>query len=180
MAYLFDCFNFWWDVEWEFFVCFFKSIFPIDFACLLFIDDVRGIYFWRHPCIRPSIPSFCPSVHTFLVRKHISVPIYQIWIILCTIDKYHVLLISNKFRQNRPFNTWVMALVLVKAIIMQNLYQLFCVMIFTFHQSYYILVKSSNRQRMFLPIFGKAIRTISILFAFPNRPVYQSSITEIG
>ena len=33
---------------------------------------------------------------------------------------------------------------------------------------------------MFLPIFGKAIRTISISFAFPNRPVYQSSITKNG
>ena len=31
---------------------------------------------------------------------------------------------------------------------------------------------------MFLPIFGKAIRTISISFAFPNRPAYQSSLTE--
>ena len=37
----------------------------------------------------------------------------------------------------------------------------------------YILVKSSNRPRVFLPIFGKAIRTISISFAFPNRPAYQ-------
>ena len=44
----------------------------------------------------------------------------------------------------------------------------------------YILVKSSNRPRVFLPIFGEAIRTISISFAFPNRPAYQSSITENG
>ena len=42
----------------------------------------------------------------------------------------------------------------------------------------YILVKSSNRPRVFLPIFGKAIRTISISFSFPNRKAYQSSITE--
>ena len=42
----------------------------------------------------------------------------------------------------------------------------------------YILVKSSNRPCMFLPIFGKAIRTISILFAFLNRPAYQSPIIE--
>ena len=33
---------------------------------------------------------------------------------------------------------------------------------------------------MFLPIFGIAIRTISISFAFPNRPAYPSSITENG
>ena len=33
---------------------------------------------------------------------------------------------------------------------------------------------------MFLRICGKAIRTISISFAFPNRPAYQSSITENG
>ena len=33
---------------------------------------------------------------------------------------------------------------------------------------------------MFLPICGKAIRTLSISFAFPNRPAYQSSITENG
>ena len=43
-----------------------------------------------------------------------------------------------------------------------------------------ILVKSSNRPRVFLPIFGKVIRTISISFAFPNRPAFQSSITENG
>ena len=33
---------------------------------------------------------------------------------------------------------------------------------------------------MFLPILGKVIGTISISFAFPNRPAYQSSITENG
>ena len=44
----------------------------------------------------------------------------------------------------------------------------------------YILVKSSNRPRVFLPIFGRAIRTISISFEFPNRLAYQSSITENG
>ena len=32
----------------------------------------------------------------------------------------------------------------------------------------YILVKSSNLPHAFLPIFGKAIRTISISFAFPE------------
>ena len=36
----------------------------------------------------------------------------------------------------------------------------------------YILVKSSNRSRVFLSIFGKAIRTTQISFAFPYRPVY--------
>ena len=48
----------------------------------------------------------------------------------------------------------------------------------TILQIVYILVKSCNRPRVFLQIFGKAIRTISISFAFLNRPVYQSSITE--
>ena len=33
---------------------------------------------------------------------------------------------------------------------------------------------------MFLPIFGKAIRTVSISFAFQNRPACQSLITENG
>ena len=33
---------------------------------------------------------------------------------------------------------------------------------------------------MFLPIFGKAIRTILISSAFSIRPAYQSSITENG
>ena len=42
----------------------------------------------------------------------------------------------------------------------------------------YILVKSSNWPCVFLPILGKAIRTISISFAFSNRSAYQSSITE--
>ena len=32
----------------------------------------------------------------------------------------------------------------------------------------------------FLQICGQAIKTISISFAFPNRPAYQSSITEKG
>ena len=35
-----------------------------------------------------------------------------------------------------------------------------------------ILVKSPNRPRVFIPIFGRAIRTISISFAFPNRQAY--------
>ena len=54
--------------------------------------------------VRPSIPP---------VRNHISVPIGQIWFILGTNDKYHGLSISYKFGQNRPLNTWVIALVLV-------------------------------------------------------------------
>ena len=45
---------------------------------------------------------------------------------------------------------------------------------------YYILVKSSNRPQVFLPIFGKAIRTISMSFAIPNRPAYQPLKTENG
>ena len=56
---------------------------------------VRGIYFWRRPCIRPSIPSVRP--HFLSVRNHISVPIGQICIILCINDKYNVLSISYKF-----------------------------------------------------------------------------------
>ena len=85
-----------------------------------------------------------PSVHSvrlsalLSVRNNISVLICHIRIILCTNDMYHVLSISYKFRQNRPLSTWVIAIVLVKAFIMQNLYQLFCMMIFTFHRSYYI------------------------------------------
>ena len=42
----------------------------------------------------------------------------------------------------------------------------------------YILVKSSNRPRVFLPILEKAIKTISVSFTFRNRPAYQSWITE--
>ena len=42
----------------------------------------------------------------------------------------------------------------------------------------YILVKSSNWPCVFLPIFRKANRTISILFAFPDRPAYQSPILQ--
>ena len=85
-----------------------------------------------HPSAHSVRPQFLP------VQNHISVPIIQIEIFLCTTDKYHVLSISYKFRQMRPCSTGNVALVLVKAIIMQNLYQLFCVMIFIFHQSYYI------------------------------------------
>ena len=51
--------------------------------------------------------------HFLSVRNHISVPIGQIWFILGTNDKYNGLLISYKFGQNRPINTWVIALVLV-------------------------------------------------------------------
>ena len=35
------------------------------------------------------------------------------------------------------------------------------------------VVKSSNRPRVFLPIFSKAVCTTSISFALPNRPAYQ-------
>ena len=87
--------------------------------------------------VHPSVHSVRPSA-LLSARNHISVLICHIRIILCTNDMYHVLSISYKFRQNRPLSTWVIALVLVKAFIMQNLYQLFCMMIFTFHQSYYI------------------------------------------
>ena len=45
----------------------------------------------------------------------------------------------------------------------------------------YILVKSSNRPRVFLPIFGKAIRTISIdpfhiVISLSNRSSIEKSI----
>ena len=65
---------------------------------------------------RPSVhsvrPSVRPSVHTFcLSGTIISVPIGQIWFILGTNDKYYELSISYKFGQNRPLNTWVIALV---------------------------------------------------------------------
>ena len=56
-----------------------------------------------------SIPSFCPLFLS--VWNHISVPIGQIWFILGTNAKYHVLSISYKFGQNQPLNTWVIALV---------------------------------------------------------------------
>ena len=74
---------------------------------LLSPDEVGGILFWR----RPFRPSVCP--HFLSVRNYISVPIGQIWFILSTNDKYHGLSISYKSRQNRPLNTWVIALVLV-------------------------------------------------------------------
>ena len=61
--------------------------------------------------VRPSVHSVRP--HFLSVRNHISVPIGQIWFILGTNDKYHGLSISYKFGQNRPLNTWVIALVLV-------------------------------------------------------------------
>ena len=65
--------------------------------------------------IRASIHLFRPSVrpHFLSVLNHISVPIGQFWFILGTNDKYHELWISNKFGQNQPLNTWVIALVLV-------------------------------------------------------------------
>ena len=48
------------------FFFFFKPILPSDFACLLSTDEVRGVYFWRRPCICPSIlsvhPHFLPKV----------------------------------------------------------------------------------------------------------------------
>ena len=61
-----------------------------------------------HACVRP-----CMRPHFLSVRNHISVPIGQIWLILGTNDKYHGLSICYKFGQNRPLNTWVIALVLV-------------------------------------------------------------------
>ena len=80
---------------------------------------------WRWLCCYPPTKSegysfgiVCLSVHSvrphFLsVQNNISVPIGQIWFILGTNDLYHELSISYKFGQNRPFNTWVIALVLV-------------------------------------------------------------------
>ena len=124
---------FWFSMNCVF-CFFFLSILPLDFACLLSTDEVRGIYFC---VVRASVRPLRPS-SLLSVRNYISVLICHIRIILCTNDMYHVFSISYKFRQNRPLSTWVMALVLVKAFIMQNLYQLFCMMIFTFHQSYYI------------------------------------------
>ena len=44
----------------------------------------------------------------------------------------------------------------------------------------YILVKSSNQPRAFLPIFWKVVSTISVSFAVPNRPAYQYMIPENG
>ena len=71
--------------------------------------------------VRVSVHSVPPSVHTFLsVGNHISVLNGQIWFILSTNYQYHRLSISYKFRQNRMFNTCVIALVLV------NLRQLQC------------------------------------------------------
>ena len=42
---------------------FFLSILPLDFACLLSTDEVRGIYFCVvRASVRPSVhPHFCPS-----------------------------------------------------------------------------------------------------------------------
>ena len=126
---------FWFSMNCWFFLLL-LSILPLDFACLLSTDEVRGIYFY---VVRASVRPLRPSA-LLSVRNHISVLICHtcIRIFLCTNDMYHVLSLSYKFRQNRPLSTWVIALVLVKAFIMQNLYQLFCMMIFTFHQSYYI------------------------------------------
>ena len=124
---LFNCFDFRWTVD---FLFFFINI-AVGFRLLVIHRRSQRDIFLRCPCIHPSA--------LLSVRSQISVLICHIRIILCTNDMYHVLSISYKFRQNRPLSTWVMALVLVKAFIMQNLYQLFCMMIFTFHQSYYIL-----------------------------------------
>ena len=67
---------------------------------------------WYSFCVvRASVHSVRP--HFLSVRKHISVSIGQIWFIFGTNDEYHRLLISYKFGQNRPLNTWVIALVLV-------------------------------------------------------------------
>ena len=59
--------------------------------------------------------------HFLSVWNHILVPIGQIWFILGANDKYYKLSISYKFGQNRPLNTWVIALVLAQAIIRQNI-----------------------------------------------------------
>ena len=104
----------------EIFSFFFLINIAIGFRLFIIHRRSQRDIFLRGPCIRQSIPSVGP--HFLSVWNHISVPIGQILGILCTNDKYHVLLISYKFRQNRPFSTWVMALVLVKTIIMQNLY----------------------------------------------------------
>ena len=80
------------------FFFFFLSRLPLDFACLLSTDEVRGIYFC---VVRASVrPSALLSV-----RNHISGLICHIRIILCTNDMYHVLSISYKFSQNRPLST---------------------------------------------------------------------------
>ena len=80
---------------------FFLSRLPLDFACLLSTDEVRGIYFY---VVRASVRPLRQSA-LLSVRNHISVLICHIRIILCTNDMYHVLSISYKFRQNRPLST---------------------------------------------------------------------------
>ena len=93
-------------------------------VCLVFYESTNGRHavFFVNPrrsrrdivlasSVCPSIPPVCP--HFLSVLNNILVSIGQIWFILGTNDKYHGLSISYKFRQNRPLNTWVFALVLV-------------------------------------------------------------------
>ena len=112
----------------RFFCLIFKSVLSLDFACLVSADKVRRIYLCSRPSISPSIL----SAHTLCPSQTIS------QYLLVRFESFFVLAISYKFLQNWPLSTWVLALLLVKAIIMRNLYQLFCMMIFIFHQSYYI------------------------------------------
>ena len=92
--------------------------FPMQFLFRSFYPPTKSEGY-SFGVVRPSVcpfrPSFRPSVcpHFLSVRNHISVPIGQIWFILGTNDKYHGLSISYKLGQNRPLNTWVIALVLV-------------------------------------------------------------------
>ena len=125
---------FWFSMNCWFFLSFYQYCRWISPVCY---PPTKSEGYIFASSVHPSVHSVHPSA-LLSVRNNISVLICHIRIILCTNDMYHVLSISYKFRQNRPLSTWVMALVLVKAFIMQNLYQLFCMMIFTFHQSYYI------------------------------------------
>ena len=77
----------------------FFSILPLDFACLLSTDEVRGIYFC---VVRASVSHSVHPSALLSVRNHISVLICHIRIILRTNDMYHVLSMSYKFRQTDP------------------------------------------------------------------------------
>ena len=89
--------------EFVFFCFVFLINIAVGFRLVVIHRRSQRYIFLRRPCIRPSYPPVHP--HFLTIRNHISVLICQVRIILCTNDMYHVLTISYKFRQNRPFST---------------------------------------------------------------------------
>ena len=102
------------------------------------------------------------KINFLSVCNHISAPIGQIWFIFGTNDEYHGFLISYKFRQNWPINTWVIIAPLWK----RGGYRGFGLSVILSVCSSVCLFVSFDRHNLLFPliIFRTLIEFIQILY----------------